>query len=207
MDKKDIVEGEFKSYKFLEPFNTILSNKTVYEVTKKFTLKSMLADGFDPKKNVYELYNLSDEDYEEDLAVDMSIIELSLGSRRYYVPVDRIISKEITTNVHYGERSAIIKLGWIPEDEKLDSLMEDIRLLVKDTLGIDPVLDSATVGVVVSIPVEEHNDREAARALLRQEPGNYKRKYFDLKQMNSLSINKLKALETAEINSRLQPQP
>ena len=203
MDKKLLVEGEFKSYNFLPPYDTILSNKTVYELTKKYTIRSMQADGYDPYKNVYELNQMTETDYTDDLAEDMSIVELSLGSKRYYVPVDRIVDKEPGSNVHYGERAIIVKLGWIPEDEVITSLLEDIRVLVKDTLGIDPQMGSDTLGVVVSITGTEHTEREAARALLKNDPKNYKKKYFDLKETQTYTMGKLTALELAELNSRL----
>lgn len=205
MDKKDLVEGEFKSYNFLSPFDTILSNKTVYELTKKFTLKSMLSDGYKPKELIYDLYEMTEEEYTEDLLADMSIVELSLGDRRYYVPVDRIVAKENTTNIHYGERSMVIKLGWIPESEDLSTLENDVKLLVEETLGISPVVGNTTISVQVSLTEQEHIDREEERDLLRQDPKNYKKKYYDLKELFGYMVNKLKALEIAEINSRLNP--
>lgn len=205
MDKKDLVEGEFKSYNFLPPFDAILSNKTVYELTKKFTLKSMLTDGYKPKELIYDLYQMTEEEYTEDLMVDMSIVELSLGDRRFYVPVDRIVAKENSTNIHYGERSMVIKLGWIPESEELTALENDLKLLIEETLGISPVVGNATISVKVSLTEQEHIEREEERDLLRQNPKNYKKKYYDLKETHGYTLNKLKALETAEINSRLTP--
>lgn len=205
MDKRLLVEGEFKSYNFLTPYDEILSNKTVYELTKKYTVKSMQADGYDPLNNVYILNRMTEADYTEDLLEDMSIIELSLGSKRYYVPADRIVDKEPGSNVHYGERAIVVKLGWIPEDEVITTLLEDIRVLVKDTLGIDPVMGSDTIGVVVSITGTEHLEQEAKRNLLRQDPKNYKKKYFDLKETQAYTMGKLTALEKAELNSRLTP--
>lgn len=205
MDKKNIIEGERRSFNFLSPYDTILSNKTVYEVTKKYTLKSMLDDGYEPMKNIYDLYKMSEEEFVEDLGVDMSIIELSLGSKRFYVPIDRIVDKDSESNVHYGERSIIIKLGWIPISEDIKSIEDDVKLLVEESLGITPVVGSDIVSVHVSVSEDDHNDREAERALKRQDPSNYKKKYYKLKAENSYQTNKLKALETAEINSRLHP--
>ena len=203
MDVNILKMGQFKSFSFLAPYNTVLSDKTIYEVTQKYTLKSMIDSGMDPLNQVYLKYEMTEEDYINDLTIDMSIVELTLGSKRYYVPADRIVSVGDETNVPYSERMIGIKLGFIPHAELVTNAITDIKALVADSLGIDAIVEDVVVTVQVDQTLAEHQAVEAARALLRTDPTNYKKKYFKIKAELDYTLGKLRALEEAELNSRL----
>lgn len=197
---EDIRTGERRAFNFLPPYDKLLTNKTVYEVTKTYTLKSMLNDGFSPLENIYNLYEMEESDYLEDLNSNMIIVELTLSNERFYVPLDRIVSKDSESNVHYSERIIGIKIGFIPDNENLQTLLEDLELFVKESLGINPVLGDNKISASVSISESDHNDREAERNVLRGDPGNYKKKYYNCMMEKDGLLEKHQAVETALIN-------
>ena len=203
MDIQNIRVGDNSSYSFLAPYDSILSDKTVYEVTNLSTLKSLLNKKYEPLDTIYKLYGMSEVDFEDDLSVNMIIVEFTLGDKSFYVPLDRITDKEVDTNVHYSERLIGIKLGFIPDSEDLSLLLSDIDLLIKDTLGIEASINDMVVSAVVSQSEVDHLARESIRDSLKGEPGNYKKLYYDLKTVQAYTINRLKSLEFAELNTRL----
>lgn len=201
MDINNIKVGDVSSYSFLSPYDSILSDKTVYEVTNISTLRSLVNKNYNPLENIYLLYGMDEDDFNTDLANNTLIVELTLETKIYYVPLNRITNKEASTSVHYSERIIGIKLGFIPNDENVDEVMEEIGTLVKDALGIEPVVGSTIVSSKVSIEEAEHNLRESTRESLRGEPGNYKKLYYDLKEVNSRTLIKLRAVEQVVLNT------
>lgn len=202
---EEIITGERRAFNFLEPYDRILTNKTVYEVTKTYTLRSMLNDGFNPLDNIYKQYELTESDFQEDLNENMVIVELTLGVNKYYIPIDRMVSKAAETNVHYSERIIGIKLGFIPESEKLDSILDDLRIFIEESLGIktENGIGDRVMSSTVSIPEQEHINRENERELVRQDPSNYKKKYYNCMLNLSKLDGKLGAIEDAEKNAGL----
>lgn len=203
MDICNIRVGDVSSYSFLPPYDSILSDKTVYEVTNISTLKSLVNKNYNPLENIYELYGMDENDFNQDLEDNVLIVELTLNTKTYYIPLDRITDKEVETNIHYSERMIGIKLGFIPDDEDLDEIMGEISILVKDMLGIEAVVRDTVVSSKVSIEESEHDSRESVREALRGEPGNYKKLYYDLKEMNGVTLVKLRSLEQVVLNTML----
>lgn len=201
MNVNNIKVGNSSSYSFLAPYDTILSSKTVYEVTKLSTLRSLLTGNYNPLENIYKLYGMSEAEYEEDLSINRLIVELTLGTKVFYVPINRITDVETETNVHYSERMIGIKLGFIPDTENLEVLLGEIRLLVKDMTGIEPLVSDAVISSKVSILEADHLTREDEREALKGEHGNYKKLYYDLKLVEATTSNKLKAVEKVVLNT------
>lgn len=203
MDVNLLKMGQRRSFNFLEPYNNILSNKTIYEVTQKYTLQSMIDGGLDPLNQVYIKYGMTENDYVNDLASELSIVELTLGIKKYYIPADRIQSIGDETNIPYSERIIGVKIGFIPVGEDLTDVMNDIHELVADSLGIDSKVANEEVTVQLDLSLAEHDEQESKRAILRTDPSNYKKKYYKIKAELAYALDKLRALEEAELNSRL----
>ena len=57
-----------------------MSSITLYEITNISTVRSMSSQGLDPFKNIYELYGISDTDFDDDLSNNVAIVELTLDN-------------------------------------------------------------------------------------------------------------------------------
>ena len=200
MNKTDLIIGEYDAFHYLAPYDTILSDITLYKVTNITTLTSMVSQSLDPFKNLYEVYGMSDTDFEEDLVADIAIVELTLDNNTYNVPIDRIVDR--VPGVVYSERGIGISVGFIPSNESLAILNADIIELVKSRLGVVPVVTDTILTAEVKIDQPRHDARVVERNTLKQ-AGNYADKYFKARADLEQALVKISALETAELNTRL----
>lgn len=202
MLREEIEVGDDTAFNFLPPYDTILSNKTYFIVKSVSLLQSLVDKGLNPKENLYKLYNI-ESDYDADLASNIHIAELSIGSKDYYVPINKIVSKNNVPQVAYSERMIGIKLGFIPDAEDLTSILADLDLFIKNRLGIVAKIgDTAITGRVV-IEEPEHLAFDATRNTLKTELGNYMKLYYDLQVVHQSTVTKLQSLETAYLNDAM----
>ena len=197
--REELPVGENIVLNFLPPYDTILSDKTIYTIASLSTLISLVEKNLDPKENIYDLYGISDA-YDTDLANNEYIVELSLEAKKHYIPINKIASKNTTVYIPYSERLIGIKLGAIPASEDLSLVMEDIRLLILDRLGIEAVVGDVETTSRVALDEPIHLDREAERTLLRTQPSNYMTLYYNLKAVQQQTMTKLKSLERTYLN-------
>lgn len=206
MDISQIEVGDRTAFNFLPPYDSILSNKTIYRVESLSTLSSLVEKGIDPKENIYALYDIMD-DYETDIVNDIVIVELSLSSKMFYIPLNKIVDKNNEPQVAYSERMIGIKLGFIPDDEDISSLISDIDLLIKARLGITSDDKSHIADKVVSsrvvITESQHLEYQNTRNSLKTESGNYMTLYYNLQNRHQETITKLQSLETAYLNGAM----
>lgn len=197
--REDLPVGDNIVLNFLPPYDTILSDKTIYTIASLSTLISLVEKNLEPKENIYDLYGISDA-YDTDLANNVYIVELSLEDKKHYVPINKIASKVTTVYIPYSERLIGIKLGAIPASEDLSLAMEDIRLFIEARLGIEAIVDDVEATSRVALDENIHIDREAERQLLKTQPGNYFTLYYNLKAVEQQLMTKLKSLERTYLN-------
>lgn len=203
MEKSEFTVGTKNTYNFLAPYDTIMSSITLYEITNISTVRSMSSQGLDPFKNIYELYGISDTDFDDDLSNNVAIVELTLDNSIYYVPINRITNSALVDSVIYSERGIAIKLGFIPSDEVLTTLLPDIVELIKARTGIEAEILDTVLTAEVKIEKSRHDARELARNALKENANNYLTLYTKARTDLDYALGKLQALELAEINSRL----
>lgn len=203
MEKSEFTVGTKNTYNFLAPYDTIMSSITLYEITNISTVRSMSSQGLDPFKNIYELYGISDTDFDDDLSNNVAIVELTLDNSIYYVPINRITNSALVDGVIYSERGIAIKLGFIPSDEVLTTLLPDIVELIKARTGIEAEILDTVLTAEVKIEKSRHDARELARNALKENANNYLTLYTKARTDLDYALGKLQALELAEINSRL----
>lgn len=203
MDTSQLLVGDSAAFNFLPPYDGILSNKNIYRVESLSSISSLVERGINPKENIYALYDIMN-DYDSDLVNDMIIVELSLSSRMFYIPLNKIVSKNNEPQIAYSERMIGIKLGFIPDNEDITSILSDIDLLIKARLGITSDDKSHIADKVVSAKVviaeSQHIDYENSRNSLKTESGNYMTLYYNLQDRHQEVITKLQSLETAYLN-------
>lgn len=202
MTREEIEVGDDTAFNFLPPFDALLSNKTYYKVESVSLLQSLVDKGLNPKENVYKLYGV-ESDYDADIAINIHMAELSIGAKVYYVPLNKIVSKNNVPQVAYSERMIGIKLGYIPHAEDLSLILTDLDLFIKNRLGIVANIGDVVATGKVVIDEPEHIAFNNTRDALKTELGNYMKLYYDLQVVHQETITKLQSLETAYLNGAM----
>lgn len=203
MNRYDIVVGDKRRFDFLEPYKSTLSERAVYEVTNISTLRSMVDRNLSPFTNIYLVNELREIDYANDLSVDVLIVELTLGTTVVYVPLNRFADTEVAKQ-QYHEVLIGVKIGFIPVNEDISSTLSDIQLLVRNRLGIESEIGHTVISSILSVTDAEHTTMIDARDTIGRDSSSYMKLYYDLVADHTLVIDKLKAIEEAEMNTRLQ---
>lgn len=202
MNREEIKVGDDTAFNFLPPYDALLSNKTYYVVVSVSLLQSLVDKGLNPKENIYKLNGI-ESDYDSDISANIHIAELSLGSKVFYVPLNKIVSKNNVPQIAYSERVIGIKLGFIPHDEDLSVILSDLNLFIKNRLGIEAKIGDSIFTSKAVIEEPEHLAFDATRNALRSEMGNYMKLYYDLQVVHQQTITKLQSLETAYLNGAI----
>lgn len=170
--------------KFKPPFDKE-EYKKKYEVIAIRDLIDYYNNGEDPLNNIYLRFDLTEEDYNNDIENKVPIITLRAdGNKLTYVPANRILSLPQVYGVEYQQKVLSINLGMIPESINLSDIQSDIQDLVKDSLGIKPVVQTVPTSAICYKTEEEH---KAFISLFDKNPNvqnykSYKTKYLQLAQ-------------------------
>ena len=161
-------------FKFNSPYDVAIQPNTLLTCLGSMTLPQLELEGLEPLKTVYEPFGMTEEDYLDDLRDKVSIIILSPGKGLVYVPSDRIVSISQVDRIPYNKALIGINLGTIPVGLEIDNMMEDIKLLIEERLGIIPTLSKNRDGSTIMITKDEHEANKDARALVSTNPQNFK---------------------------------
>lgn len=143
-------------FTFLPPFDEKYSNKE-YEVAEIRKLKAIVdSEGF-PFENIYQPLAMTKDDYVDDLNENIPIVTLTQDNETYlYVPMDRI--KEIPPFVGRTATELLItfSLGVVPDDVNITPLVDNIRMMVNDTLNLQPEVIATPGGPTVLMSDEDY---------------------------------------------------
>lgn len=147
-------EGVFS---FSSPFDGDDINNKYYTVVGIRMLKEMFKNEEDPLNTVYLPRGLTEDDFNNDLNDDVPLIGLSSsGSGLIYVPANKIIGMPKLSGVKYNKKMININLGLIPETVALDSVVNNLKDVIMDSLGTVPVTKISTHSSVFLKTEEEH---------------------------------------------------
>jgi hypothetical protein len=139
------------------PYDALLQINTTYECKGIRKLSDIIAFGTDPYEKFYEPQNISRQLYEEDLAVDVSVISLCSATGQWvYVPSTSVIKYPIVNGVTYTAVVLGISLGAIPDTLLLDPLKTSITNLVTNMLGVDSEVKEVVVSPPAILPYDDH---------------------------------------------------
>jgi len=161
-------------YTFGSPFDVAIQPNTLLTCRGSITLPQLEKEGLEPFKTVYEPFGMTQAEYEEDVLNKVSIVILSPGKGTIYVPSDRILSMSQVDRIPYNKALIGINLGTLPTDLNIDTLMDDIKYLIEERLGITPAMSKNRDGDTIMVTKDEHDSILAARALVSTNPQNYK---------------------------------
>ena len=161
-------------YTFGSPYDVAIQPNTLLTCLGSMTLPQLIKEGLDPLKTVYEPFGLTDAEYKDDIKNKVSIVILTPGTGSIYIPSDRILSMSQVDRIPYNKALIGINLGTLPAELNIDNLMEDIKLLIQERIGVTPALTNNRDGDTIMVTKDEHESMLAARALVATNPQNYR---------------------------------
>jgi hypothetical protein len=166
-------------------------------------ISDYLANNEDPQTLVYASIVT---EYAADLAADASIVSLQSDTGHWvYVPARYILTYPITNGIPYRSLMIGISLPSLPAARSLDFMIEDMRSMVVDTLGVTPVIKAVETSRVVLVSHERHDVLTGERMTLSKSRSTDYARYVALEADHVKALAKIQQLE-AYIKASL-PKP
>lgn len=162
---------------FLSPFDAYNSDKewTVSGIDSIPHLKSF---GIDILELVYKKQGLLDSDYATDIVDDISIVAFTDDAQMLlYVPANRVQLGD-EHPIIYREKVLGIALPSLPIDYSLATLIEDLKITVKEKIGYDVNIEEVSVSGNTMVKKSDHDIIINKLNLPTIEKRGYKTKYL-----------------------------
>ena len=176
-------KGDKRVFKFVKPFNTIVTERQILTVESIRSLNDIIESGESPFENIYKPFDLTEEDMKDDLDNNIPIVMFITGDKHIYIPAD-MIAEISTIGIQYCEKVLAINIGLFPSDFNPTSIINDIKDVVLDRLGVsvEPLLmDTSAMN---SLTVTEHKNRLLKRDNATRIKKSYKTLYNMAKKDN-----------------------
>ncbi len=172
---------------FLTPFDAYNSDKewTVSGIDSIPHLKSF---GIDILELVYKKQGLTESDYAADIVSDISIVAFTDDAQMLlYVPANRV-ELGIEHPVIYREKILGIALPSLPVDYSLATLIEDLKITVKEKIGYDVNIEEISVSGNTMVKKTDHDIIVNKLNLPTIEKRGYKTKYLQ-EVLKNIALN------------------
>ena len=158
--------GEIVSIIPLAPFTQVMLNDS-YLVSADVLIQDLITSDVDVFAEVYEPVGLTKNDMIEDIRNKVRIItfvnldgvlkHLSIPSNRFTIKSD--------VEYKYKETGISINLGNMPIQEDYTELVNDLKAVIKERIGIEVIPDVVTLSSEKLVSADEHASFEAKRKL------------------------------------------
>ncbi len=156
--------GDSGIYTLKEPFQALVTPQAVYTCRSIRTINDIIASGELVFEKYYQPLGVVDSQYKQDVQNNICIIGLQAGTGEWiYVPESFILSPPITNGVKYSSIVLGVGLGAIADELNIEGLVEKIKGIVTDTLGIEPNIKAVLVSQPAYIDQDKHLRLEEAR--------------------------------------------
>jgi len=182
-------------FKFANPLDKKLKPNIQYKVIAVRAVPEMIKEGIDVKLVVFDYYGLSENDYNNVLDNNIPIIVLQdEADNIYYVPANFILNTPDITGVIYVGKAIIINLGYIPKKLNLTYLLNDLKEIIKSTVGVEPdVIEEQTSGEFV-VSYKKHDEKERNRKMMITNNDTCYGRLFKLQEIYKSCKSKLQLL-------------
>ena len=179
------------------PLNGLLVNSENYTCKAIRKISEYLANNEDPSEIIYKKYGLSSSDYEEATARDESILSLQSGKGHWvYAPSKFIVKYPDTNGVPYRTMTVAAALPALEANFNYEFLCELLSDIVKDTIGIAPIIKMVESSKVVLVPEEIHRTTQMNRNIAIANKTTDRARYRSLLIAHQSALDKIQALET-----------
>ena len=157
-------QGDVGFFNLKPPYNVLLTPKTLYTCQSVRSINDFIASGESVYDKYYGPLNVSNDQYQQDVADNVCIIGLQAGTGEWvYVPNSFIESAPTNNGVKYISVVVGLSLGALPDTYNLESIISQCKDLISGTLGIDSEVKGVVVGSPKWFTNEEHELLEKAR--------------------------------------------
>jgi len=169
------------SFTFTEPYAHLTNPNQQYTVTSVRTIPELQASGEKPFETIYVAAGETDAVFKADVDGNVPIVTfMTDGGEYFYVPANKIASDAKQDGVRYKEKALMINLGYLPEDENLDTLLSNIKDFIYNSIGVvtEPLYTNTSSTVYIS--KTKHDTLLAERANAKTINKSYKTQYAEL---------------------------
>jgi len=147
------------------PLDTLIRNDIRYKVSAIRNISEILEEDIDVKTIIYLDQGLTEEDYNEDLVNKNPIVILVNPSNEYFnIPSSKILSIPDVTGIVFKDKVIVINLGQIYDTLSLDYILDDLKDIVIDNVGITPTIEIMDVSQQIIYTEDELKEFEQKRA-------------------------------------------
>lgn len=153
------------TYTVDEPFASRILANTEYTCRAIRTFGELVDAGVEPYEEYYEPYKINRQLYEQDVENNVAIISLRSSQGTYImIPDSYIQAVPNTSGLPYHAALLSVDIGVIPTNLDLTSLMDTIRQVAQDYIGIENVeVQEVAISEVTLISAEDNDRLEKAR--------------------------------------------
>lgn len=149
------------------PFDTKVPSLTNLTCKAIRRISDYLASSEDPKTLCYTSNGLTEENYNDDAVLDVDIVSLQSGEGQWlYIPASYIVSYPITNGIPYRSIALAINLPQLPVTQDISPMETDISNIVRDHIGVVPVIEIIETSRVINVTSEKHEASKTARQLI-----------------------------------------
>lgn len=188
--------GSTGYFELRAPFDTKIIVNERHSCQAIRRISDYLANNEDAKQIAYLANGLTAQDY--DTAADVNMYIVSLQSDRghwVYVPADYIVKFPITNGIPYRNITLGVALPPIPVERNISNIETDIIELVKDSLGVTPIIKQVQTSRVILVAKDKHDIQQATRDAVASGRVTNRSRYMDLLQKHQRALDKIEALE------------
>jgi len=193
-------------FKFKEPFNTVLVDNNIYAVESIRSFNNLLDTGIDVYEEIYKPHNLTEEDFNRDLADGkVVIVELVDEAGKYYsLPSNYIISVPNISGVLYRDKMLVADLGYLPDNYDFTETKSNVTDLIKMLVGVDVDVNIIDASPTIMLTTEQDKTNEAERlSIIKNEDNVYvKLRNCEAKVEQASKIIKGLELALEQLNSQ-----
>lgn len=197
-------------FTLLAPFDSLLMANVIYEVIAIRSLSDIVASGTNPYESYYEPFSISQEDYNTDIANKVCVVTLQAdGGVVSYVPHNYISGYPRIGGVPYNAIMLGVDLQMVPDSMDLSFLIDSIKQLTKDVVGMAPLPDVhiTTYSVPRMVSQAEHETLEAAREVERAALSTDRSRYLATQAQLNAALAKIAELEAFIVANYTPPPP
>lgn len=183
-------------YQLRVPMDALMVPNARYTCKAIRKLSDYIANNEDPKKDIYLAYSLPEAEYDQDIAVDMSIVSLQSDQGHWlYVPARYLIDQPVTNGIPYRAITIAASLPSMPVDRDLTFLQNEVSNLIMDSLGVVPEVGFVETSRVVLVSREKHDLVQTERNVVSGGRVTDRSRYQNLLIQHQAALDKITALE------------
>jgi len=194
--------GSTGSFELKTPFDIKASAEERFACKAIRKISDYIANNENPKDDIYIANGLTETNYETDAALDEHIVSLQSDTGHWlYIPSSYILTYPLVNGIPYRSIMIGISLPSIPVNKDLSNIKTDIINLIKDTIGIEPIIKEVETSRTILLSKEDHDDIEMNRAIISAGRVTDRSRYMSLVQNYQTALDKIIELEAFIMNN------